>query len=305
LQGLIVAAGQGTRLRGIAPSKPLANVRGRPLIEHVITSAHEAGVGRFVVVTGYEGPRVEAFLRQLSTRTGIPIQTVRNPDWKLANGHSVAAASPVLEDRFVLLMSDHLFDPGLLGELLAAPAPDGSVVLAVDRRLDNPLVDLEDVTRVRTGPGGAISAIGKMIEPFDAYDTGVFLANGALIDSIREDIARGGSGGISGGMTALAERGLATTFDIGDRFWLDVDDQTAFDHAGLDWQQHVKFDERYLRPTEVDSLIGDATKASQLLGWNASVHTAELARIMVDADVAALESEGKPWIDTPMLAGWS
>ena len=35
--------------------------------------------------------------------------------------------------------------------------------------------------------------------------------------------------------------------------------QTAFDHAGLDWQKHVRFDERYLRPTEVDSLIGDAT----------------------------------------------
>ncbi|ETW25200.1 GDP-mannose 4,6-dehydratase [Mycobacterium gastri] len=77
--------------------------------------------------------------------------------------------------------------------------------------------------------------------------------------------------------------------------------QTAFDHAGLDWEKHVRFDERYLRPTEVDSLIGDATKAAQVLGWKASVHTAELARIMVDADIAALECEGKPWIDKPML----
>ena len=81
--------------------------------------------------------------------------------------------------------------------------------------------------------------------------------------------------------------------------------QTAFDHAGLDWQKHVKFDERYLRPTEVDSLIGDATKAAQSLGWKAAVHTAELARIMVDADIAALECDGKPWIDKPMLPGWS
>ncbi|ETZ96760.1 NAD dependent epimerase/dehydratase family protein [Mycobacterium kansasii 662] len=54
--------------------------------------------------------------------------------------------------------------------------------------------------------------------------------------------------------------------------------QTAFDHAGLDWEKHVRFDERYLRPTEVDSLIGDATKAPQSLGWKASIHTAELAR---------------------------
>jgi GDPmannose 4,6-dehydratase len=79
--------------------------------------------------------------------------------------------------------------------------------------------------------------------------------------------------------------------------------EAAFEHAGLDWQKYVKFDERYLRPTEVDSLIGDATKASEALGWKASVHTGELARIMVDADIAALECEGKPWIDKPMLAG--
>ena len=65
----------------------------------------------------------------------------------------------------------------------------------------------------------------------------------------------------------------------------------------------MKFDERYLRPTEVDSLIGDANKAAQLLGWKASIHTAELARIMVDADIAALECDGTPWIDKPMLPG--
>jgi GDPmannose 4,6-dehydratase len=81
--------------------------------------------------------------------------------------------------------------------------------------------------------------------------------------------------------------------------------QTAFYHAALDWQKYVKFDERYLRPTEVDSLIGDASKAAQTLGWKASVHTAELARIMVDADIAALECEGKPWIDNPVLPGSS
>jgi GDPmannose 4,6-dehydratase len=55
----------------------------------------------------------------------------------------------------------------------------------------------------------------------------------------------------------------------------------------------------------VDSLIGDATKAAQSLGWKASAHTAELARIMVAADIAALECDGKPWIDKPTLPGWS
>jgi GDPmannose 4,6-dehydratase len=79
---------------------------------------------------------------------------------------------------------------------------------------------------------------------------------------------------------------------------------TAFEHAGLDWEKHVRFDERYLRPTEVDALIGDASKAEKVLGWKASVQTDELARIMVDADIASLEHEGKPWIDKVTLPGW-
>ncbi|MTB72655.1 GDP-mannose 4,6-dehydratase [Arsenicicoccus sp. MKL-02] len=77
----------------------------------------------------------------------------------------------------------------------------------------------------------------------------------------------------------------------------------AFEHAGLDWGEHVRFDERYLRPTEVDALIGDASKAKEKLGWEAKVHTPELARIMVDADIKALECAGTPWIDTPTTLG--
>ena len=62
----------------------------------------------------------------------------------------------------------------------------------------------------------------------------------------------------------------------------------SFEHVGLDWKKYVKYDERYERPTEVDALIGDSSKAESVLGWKAKVLTPELATIMVDADVAAL-----------------
>ena len=81
--------------------------------------------------------------------------------------------------------------------------------------------------------------------------------------------------------------------------------ESAFTRAGLHWQDHVRFDERYLRPTEVDALVGDASKAAEKLGWVPTVDTAELARIMVDADIEALSHTGKPWIDTVNLQGWS
>ncbi len=64
----------------------------------------------------------------------------------------------------------------------------------------------------------------------------------------------------------------------------------AFDRAGLDWEKHVRFDERYLRPTEVDDLVGDASRAAERLGWKAQTLTPELARLMVDADLALLQA---------------
>lgn len=65
--------------------------------------------------------------------------------------------------------------------------------------------------------------------------------------------------------------------------------QFCFTHVGLDWERHVRFDPRYLRPTEVDALIGDASKARTQLGWTASVHTPELARLMTQAEVDTLD----------------
>ncbi|MET9018460.1 GDP-mannose 4,6-dehydratase [Actinopolymorpha sp. NPDC004070] len=80
--------------------------------------------------------------------------------------------------------------------------------------------------------------------------------------------------------------------------------EIAFSHVGLDWREHVRFDKRYLRPTEVDALIGDPTKARVDLGWKATVDGRALARLMVDADIEALEHAGSPWIDRVALASW-
>jgi len=59
----------------------------------------------------------------------------------------------------------------------------------------------------------------------------------------------------------------------------------AFSHAGLDWRDHVKHNDAYERPTEVDALIGDATKAREVLGWKAETEAKGLAELMVDADL--------------------
>src|SRR3954468_6272769 len=66
--------------------------------------------------------------------------------------------------------------------------------------------------------------------------------------------------------------------------------QFCFEHVGLDWEKYVHFDQRYLRPTEVDRLIGDASRARAELGWTPRVLTPELARVMIAAEVAELEA---------------
>lgn len=67
--------------------------------------------------------------------------------------------------------------------------------------------------------------------------------------------------------------------------------EVAFAAADLEWRNHVEIDPAYFRPSEVDYLLGDAKKAHQLLGWKAPTHWDELARLMVDADIASLDAQ--------------
>jgi GDPmannose 4,6-dehydratase len=65
--------------------------------------------------------------------------------------------------------------------------------------------------------------------------------------------------------------------------------ELAFSHMGLDWRKHVEIDSRYLRPAEVDLLIGDSAKAKKKLGWEPKTKFADLVKLMVDEDVRQLK----------------
>jgi 1L-myo-inositol 1-phosphate cytidylyltransferase len=228
---LIIAAGQGTRLRSVAPSKPLAPVAGVPLIEHVVRRAAAGGASGFVVVTGYEAEGVEAFLGDLAGRAGLPIEMVRNADWHRPNGLSVLAAAGHLASEFVLLMSDHLFDPAILRDLIATDRRGAALTLAADYCVDNPLLDLDDATKIAVGEDGRILRIGKTLPRYEAIDTGIFIAAPALFEALRASLAAGGAGSLSEGVQALADSGRAFVRDISGRWWLDVDDEAAFAKA--------------------------------------------------------------------------
>ncbi len=228
---LILAAGRGSRLEGWGTTKPRLRLLGVPLIERVILTAQHAGLSEFTVVTGYHGRGLRRFLDELAVRRDLCLETVVNEEWKTAgNGLSVLKAKDILREPFVLLMADHLVDERLLMALQSEPLEKGTVRLAVDRNLRNPLVDLDDVTKVQT-EDGLLRKIGKGIGRYDAFDTGCFVCSPALFPALERAAAECGDTTLSGGIQILGEQGRVRTHDIGDAFWIDVDDSRAVKRA--------------------------------------------------------------------------
>jgi len=228
---LIIAAGKGSRLWQRSDSKPLVPFLGVPLIERVIRSAITAGIDDFCVVTGYRGEKVRRFLDRLARRCSISITHVVNDEWEKGNGLSVLKARDCLRGRFVLLMGDHIFDSDLLKRILERPAGDGDVVLAVDGMVEgNTYADMEDVTKVWVEDGKVVD-IGKDIERFNAFDTGIFLCSAALFEGIERSIEEDGDTTLSGGVGKLAAEGRVHAFDVRGGFWIDVDDPKTMDRA--------------------------------------------------------------------------
>jgi choline kinase len=231
MDALIIAAGYGSRLSAISPSKPLTPVAGIPLVELGVRQARAAGVERVVVVTGHAAEHVEAFLPGLACRAGVEIVAERVSDWSRPNGWSVMAGAARIDGDYLLMMTDHIFAAPILARLARQGSPLRGVTLAIDRRVDNPLVDPDDATWVDTDQAGLIRAIGKTLDRFDAVDCGAFLATPELAGAIGQAIDAGRAGSLSDGMQILADRGRAATMDIGadeaDSWWIDVDDPRA------------------------------------------------------------------------------
>lgn len=245
MKALIPAAGGGRRLREVAFSKPLFPLLGVPIIERVIRAAHMAGADYFIVVVGHEKERLVPFLETLKDRLSVPIETVDNPAWaESENGDSILCARPLLEGEtgFLLIMADHLVSPELIRRVIADPLPQGALRLGVDFRLENPSVDVEDVTKVKVGghdrgrsakgqKWGQILAIGKNLSDHNGYDTGVFHTTPVLFDALQAVKQARRPTTLSQAVAHLANRGQALAVDTGDAFWIDLDDPKQIEKA--------------------------------------------------------------------------
>lgn len=220
---VLLAAGQGSRLRPVSPYKPLCFVGGKPLIDRALEGLATAGIDRAIITTGYGAVEIESHLA--SRGWPLIVETVRT-DWLLPNGISALAAAPLLAGEPTLLaMCDHIVDPALYARLAEAGAGQG-LRLGIDRRLGHPWIDPEDVTCVATS-AKKITAIGKGLEPHDCYDTGVF-AVGAPFFAVLAGLE---APSLSQGVQSLAAEGAAEVVDCSDLDWIDVDDARALEMA--------------------------------------------------------------------------
>jgi len=229
--GVILAAGFGSRLKGVSDAtalKPLTLVGGLPLLQRAVHSLEVAGCERVVVVVGYGREEVVDSLEGYGGKAEIVFAD--NPHYELKNGVSVIAARDFLtSERFILSMADHVLGDEVMA-LAGAHLPEpGGATLLVDSKLAT-IFDMDDATKVLAG-NGRIEKIGKTIEHFNCVDVGVFVCTTALMDAISDVYRKTGDASLSDGVQALASRGKMATLDIGDGFWQDVDTPEMLAHA--------------------------------------------------------------------------
>lgn len=223
---VILAAGVGGRLGDLtgAVPKPLVPLNGRPLLDYTLDSLAAAGVRRAVVVTGYRGMQVrEAFARDGNGR-GVPLVSfASNPRFREPASLSLHAAREATgESPFLVLMADHLLSPGVIRALAGArnAAPDAAACFVAADFTPHAHAYADEATKLRVGPAGGVTAIGKGLPRWDALDCGAFLLSPAAWDVFAEMPEACELSVLFG---ALADRGLLYAADIGGAFWYDVD----------------------------------------------------------------------------------
>jgi len=209
---LVLAAGEGRRIREYGSPKPLLQIAGVPLIGRVLYGLREAGVRDAWIVVGYEA---DAICKKIGQRyAGLKIRYLFAENWKKGNLHSLLAARGVFQRNFLLCMADHVFDPKIAEKLIECES-DSAVVLATTKVSEENTKVLER--------GGEILDIGKKIAQSNVLiDTGLFLCSPKVFEYAAR-AAEEGASELADCARVAAQNGDARVVDVSGHFWVDVD----------------------------------------------------------------------------------
>ena len=195
MKALIIATGRRSKYNQLTRDAPkaLIPILGVPLIERMIRTGKEAGIKEYVIVVGYLGERIEAFLGN-GERFRVKINYIENKEWEKRNGDSVLKAKEFFDENFLLMMSDYIVDARILKGLVNHYLR-GTLVLAGNRK-----ESIKDDTKV-------FEKDGKL------EDIGIFLCSPEIF-SYLENSEREGKAELSDGINLAVRDKNAEVFDI-------------------------------------------------------------------------------------------
>ncbi len=210
---LILAAGEGTRLRGRAKHKTIIRIAGIPLLGRILLGLKEVEIKDVYVVIGHEGEAVRECIGE--SYAGLNVNYIVANDWKKGNLYSFLAAKGSFDRNFILCMGDHLFDPEIVRRLFSFDI-NGILTLSVDR-VEHSLDDVKVLER-----NGAIIDIGRSINDWNCVDIGIFLCSPKVFTYADEAVKLGATE-LMDCVRLIAKDGGAKVLDVSGCYWVDVD----------------------------------------------------------------------------------
>jgi bifunctional UDP-N-acetylglucosamine pyrophosphorylase/glucosamine-1-phosphate N-acetyltransferase len=217
MQAVILAAGEGTRMRPLTYNRPkvMLPVLGTPILQHIVNSCVQAHVERVIIVTGYQEEAIRSHFEK--AQLGIQIEYVTQKN-RCGTADAVGQAKELLDERFLAINGDSLISPRLLK--LLAEAPQDRVVVVAAKRVDNPanygaVVTKGDVVlRIVEKPNRRVSNLANI--GVYAFDPIIFDAIAQIGESTRGEYE------ITDAIQLLIERGHSVQCRNVEEQWIDV-----------------------------------------------------------------------------------
>jgi len=209
MKAVILAAGLGTRMGELSSKMPkgLMKVAGREILYRTMKTLEKEGIEEFVIITNplYK-EKFEEFLKKNNFRYRLVI----NEFPEKGNGYSLYFARPYVSEKFVLVMSDHVYEEAFIREALKGKG------LVVDR--EGKFTNKEEATKVKI-ENGRVKDIGKNLKDYDALDTGFFVLEAEIFDIIEKLLQEKDSLELS----EIVKEAQLEVSEVSGLFWMDID----------------------------------------------------------------------------------
>jgi UDP-N-acetylglucosamine diphosphorylase / glucose-1-phosphate thymidylyltransferase / UDP-N-acetylgalactosamine diphosphorylase / glucosamine-1-phosphate N-acetyltransferase / galactosamine-1-phosphate N-acetyltransferase len=212
MQAIVLAAGEGSRMRPLTTSLPkvMLPVAGKPLLEHIILRAHAAGVDSFVLVVGYGAESVRSYFGD-GSHLGVKIDYAVQ-DKQLGTGHALMAAESQAEDRFLVINGDVLPDEASLREIASGCAAVSAIKVDDPKRYG---VFIEE-------NGCFKSVVEKSANPStNLANAGIYLLERSIFDALRRaPLSERGEYELTDGLNLLADKEMIRIVTL--KSWLEI-----------------------------------------------------------------------------------